>query len=498
LKPKLDLTTGIEYVPAVWPFPEPIPYEAPSRKPRHPPLSARQIEEKSQLLEQMEAGLDLSRELASGREAVAEASIAQSARMLKAKVEDEDFVIANKKLANSWMSMCKRSEYDQSWLLHSEKELWVQTKIERREGRRERKMLLDKMRPMPFEDWYQNVKQESEALLAYRGIRGDEDASDQVEHSSLHTILRDMADPSKRGLVERQDREVAGQVALTALRKQMVRGSTEKPGDLEALAAEVRSGKCVLSETKGGTIQRIVAVMALHLKRGDTLLAELGELKCMTIKPSCRLPGSKQLNFEPAEDTLRRELFSTYAPLRDGMQMKHTEYSEMVGRSESFGLTSVYQKTTQFAVMDALHPLPLLPTAEAKNGNRGHQYSKTPVFMLMQQGKIKLHAWLQADVFKHLSSPQGKNELHDWCDDLVADEESARNQLAWTSEKFLMQKKSITKTLCNSLLYDIRSKFEGSRRQDTEKQPEKPPEKRNSSRPSRIRTMTTHGMLTGF
>jgi len=403
-----------------------------------------------------------------------DATTSQSARARRTLTDETNYIKANQKKGNDWISMCKRSDYDQAWLLDSEKEIWLQSKLERKRGCRERKWLLDQMQPMPFEEWYQETKAAHDNLKATRNLLNSNALADPNHQSGLeqtkqHDILHQMANYEMRGLIDRQERTVAQEVALATLKKQWQRTGGPGPGDhirdFEALASEVRNGACVLTEGFNNSVHRVVAVMALHLDRGGNLLAEIAQVHGKKIIPMCRLPGAKQMNFEPADETLRRELHTTYAPLREGIHLTATERECIKGKTESYGLTSVYEKTIQSATMDTSFPLPQLPVAGPKNPVTGTkvppQFSRNFVFALLQGGKLRLFSWLQHDVFTHLSSPEGKAELASWIGALEIDEDTALGDLAWTKEYKPTARKTITNQLDNSLLQDIRGKFAG-------------------------------------
>jgi len=142
--------------------------------------------------------------------------------------------------------------------------------------------------------------------------------------------------------------------------------------------------------------------------------------------------------------------------------LEQVEFEEVKGKSESFGMPSVYQKSVQYATMDTLFPLPPLPVAKlAKGGRVPPQYTKHFVFALLQGGKLRVFSWLQPDVFHHLASPDGKEELSQWLGALELDEVAAMDNLAWTGEHQHTRAESMTTNICNSLILDIKSKFSG-------------------------------------
>lgn len=463
LQPAFD-QDGIEFVPAVWPFPEPIPYGVPSRTPRPRSMSPREV-----CPSPLPAGLPEGVELTAG----------QAARSRKAEFESGDFIKANQQLGNSWMSLERRTDYEQAWMLEHEKEIWVQSKNEKKKSRIERQWLLRKMRPKPFENWYQETTKAAEILKkTVRNLwNGDEPNEDHATGGSSpkgkedpRRILRKLTVMANRGFIERSDREAAQQLAIQRLKHQWLKGSGPSPGDqikdFELLTEDIRKGGCVLTEKADGSIQRVVALLTFRLERAGNMLAEVGEADGRHIKPLCRLPGAKQMDFESAETTLMRELNTTYAPFKDQIHLTDLKVEEVSGRSTTFGLASLYQKSVQHCSMRDQLPLPALPLATPK-GIVPPSFRKHIVFALMHAGKIRLFSWLTPEMFKHLSGTQGKDELMMWMDALEIDELDAFNELAWTRDyeakaKISSDNKQTMKQMDPSVLHELKMTFNNS------------------------------------
>lgn len=207
------------------------------------------------------------------------------------------------------------------------------------------------------------------------------------------------------------------------------------------------------------------------------MLAEVGYVQNKKIVPQCRLPGSKHLDFERADETMHRELSTTLAPLRDGIFLEGIKLTETKDDSKSYGLPSLYQRSVQHAKMDTDYPLPELPRAVPKDkGKIPPQFTRHFVFALLRhqagQNRLQLYSWLQPDVFERLSSSEGKAELEHWMGALEIDEEAAVSELLWTcnAPRTKVRLDSRTSTVSqmkntgnlDSLFKDIRSKFKVS------------------------------------
>lgn len=234
------------------------------------------------------------------------------------------------------------------------------------------------------------------------------------------------------------------------------------------------------------------------------MLVEVGYVKNKEIVATCRLPGSKHLEFERADETMHRELGTTLAPLRDGIFLEGVKYGEKHGASKSYGVPSLYQRSVQHAKMETDYPLPALPRAEARVDSKGKipsQFSRHYVFALLRhqngQSKLQLYSWLHPDVFERLSSPDGKAELEQWMGALEIDEDAAVSELSWTcnAPRAKVRLDSRTSTVgqmkntgnLDSLFRDIRSKFSKNVRDEDE---ESDPEHLQPSQQRRHRTAT--------
>lgn len=139
-------------VPAVFPFPEPIPQGPPSRK---PPLHA-------------------SRVLSS---VAPSPSMAQDSSQKYACCSQE-FFIDNKTRANTWISECA----PKAWFLEHERPVWVQIKHEKAKARRARNRMYRDMPTMPFDLWFE-MKQAVETAVT-------EEKEDEIMCNNLQTELR--------------------------------------------------------------------------------------------------------------------------------------------------------------------------------------------------------------------------------------------------------------------------------------------------------------------
>jgi len=441
-----------DFVPAVWPFPEPIPHEAPEWRPPSQPLpvvtshelSAERHSERRRTTVQPLSGRLMSS--VSGRER-------------RNLIENDDFIAAHRDLANSWISACKPD----TWIPKGKEELWQMVGKERREGCRQRAKMLANMERLPFNEWLKDVEEVERALKQEQSDNPFElHVSDEAAHA--HEVLQKMSNDANRGLISRHDREVAQQMALTNVRRHWPKGNDKDNmmKGFEQLAAEVRQGVCTLGESKG-TIVRIVALINLRVEKKGHILAELGSWKRDRGSPMIRLPSLKQTHFEKVEDTMQRALKSCLLPFAPGFEMGNLTFSEYTGKSEAYGMATVFHKSFQCASIQEDFGDPVLPIVATSVKDIPHYLQKYVVFCLRHQSKIRLYTWMKPDDFDYLSnSPQGKDDMTQWFKAMTMDEQWALDALSWTCDGLSDERAGILKVR-PSLLKDIKLKFKVSK-----------------------------------
>lgn len=141
-------STSPSRIPAVFPFPEPIPHEVPRRRPRR----------------EVQADSSPSPTPASRPEESPGSS-------RKYRSVDPEYIAENKQRANGWISECM----PKAWILEYEKPVWLQLKHEGERLRHIRNKTRRQMPTMPFDLWLQ-VKQGKPLALDGKGGRTNRSA----------------------------------------------------------------------------------------------------------------------------------------------------------------------------------------------------------------------------------------------------------------------------------------------------------------------------------
>lgn len=106
---------------------------------------------------------------------------------------DTELKVENRRRANNWISECK----PRGIVFDCEKSFWFRQKVERKKNQEHRSMLLHKMPPLPFEDWFQEQQ-----LLQAGKDAGEEDAAKQSLLNKFSHCIQKRC-PKKRSAVSR-------------------------------------------------------------------------------------------------------------------------------------------------------------------------------------------------------------------------------------------------------------------------------------------------------
>lgn len=149
----------VDFVPAVFPFPEPIPQGPPSPRRRRSQASRRSGQRNSSFRESISGGSGSGSSSACGVEPSSEGWAPQSR---KEACHEDEFHFQNKRRANAWISECK----PRLCLLKHERPYFVRAR-QAEERRRKRTMwMYHHMPTMPFAAWCEMRRQEEAEELA--------------------------------------------------------------------------------------------------------------------------------------------------------------------------------------------------------------------------------------------------------------------------------------------------------------------------------------------
>merc|ERR1712203_888536 len=104
-------------------------------------------------------------------------------------------------------------------------------------------------------------------------------------------------------------------------------GATDR---IHRLEEEVRLGQSIVMITGAGELQRVTALVVLHVKNASgEIFVELGKWVSGKAQPSCKLPGAKMKEGELPADSMRRMLKEELWPLKNGVSVSSVE--KMIG-----------------------------------------------------------------------------------------------------------------------------------------------------------------------
>jgi len=224
--------------------------------------------------------------------------------------------------------------------------------------------------------------------------------------------------------------------------------------DYLQLLGEVQKEKCAIEANMDGTLDRIVALVAVRVEReADTrILAEVGkyDIGKKVVTASCALPGTKRPRGELPHQTYDRLLKTDLKFIASGLLTVQSETQVEVKESQHFGLLTKYLRTVQHTRLNPdfewpdmpylLQALPLTPSCSPRVPDRSKRIdrkgtrrlsltsldapkepdekiedlSEEPVFLCEVDGKLRLYCWLYEHTFNFLRSNNGKPLLEKW------------------------------------------------------------------------------------
>merc|ERR1712176_515848 len=124
--------------------------------------------------------------------------------------------------------------------------------------------------------------------------------------SDLKVPFTDIAD-----LLQSQD------VGIGLLRQAQMKGLDIPSAKIHKLEAEIKDGKCIVQLGHDNSLERVVAVVALHIENNDGLIfVQVGKFDAAGgVSVTCVLPGKKRGKGEFPHETIKRVIENDLAPL---------------------------------------------------------------------------------------------------------------------------------------------------------------------------------------
>lgn len=368
-------------------------------------------------------------------------------RRMRCRAEDE-VLFTSKDRANAWIA----EHAPKSTLLLMEREVWVQQKEKRKRERRAQSRALRALqrRAVPFDQWTVHAKEAEEvADIPIVEVDRQELAESWAQAEPGYMSLTRKAFGSKQA-PDHQEQEPEPIYNLSMLRKCWKEQHGMAAADLnkkyENLLEEFMLGLCKLQRNVYGNVERIVNVTAFNVQTSDNLsLVQVGFWREGKLTPSCMLPATKQEANETPEDALQRILRTEYKPLDGLLKVVNQNTQTHWHHSPSYGVRTKYTRTLIHARIDGdAHAIKLpkalkitrtrvtpthddqdleLPGIQHRPASVGRksisQHASCPrgkvydhqLYLTWRSNDIKLSAWLQAEEFEYLRSPEGERQL---------------------------------------------------------------------------------------
>mmetsp|Transcript_70995 Transcript_70995/g.170072 ORF Transcript_70995/g.170072 Transcript_70995/m.170072 type:complete len:962 (-) Transcript_70995:270-3155(-) len=121
----------------------------------------------------------------------------------------------------------------------------------------------------------------------------------------------------------------------------------------DTLTDELLAGKCTLQTGHDGSLERIVAVVALRLSNvDDDVLLQVARHDGKSLQAVCSLPAVKRGASELHEAAFQRLMESRFPSLSTSLSVESTQTENVHKESPQFGIPTLYQRTTTVANLE--------------------------------------------------------------------------------------------------------------------------------------------------
>jgi len=207
-------------------------------------------------------------------------------------------------------------------------------------------------------------------------------------------------------------------VAMELYRWSKKQGLISLPPQEEArLEAELRDELCTLKRGDDGSLERIVAVVAIKLMRKDgCILVHLGKVGADG-KPQvvCKLPGSKRGHGELFKAALQRILDDDLHQFSYSMKFEGVEHNTTQTASPKYGMVTTYIRSVLSAHLEEWKG-PELQTVPSSSARYDDCPVALPDLVVTSGGKgeTSLYAWMSEHDMELVGDSLYKEELRAW------------------------------------------------------------------------------------
>lgn len=221
----------------------------------------------------------------------------------------------------------------------------------------------------------------------------------------------------------RDKRILISLLALAVLRNSRHWTSAIARKNIRLLEHEVQLGESVLVENAKGKVERIVAVVAVHLTRGKLMLAQIAELVDGVLEASVKLVGGKRAEVEPPREAVERILSEKMSAAYDAVCLEGSDHTTEHGESDRFCVPTTYSRTVFFGTFDESFVWPSLQGVHQVSNDHAHAWRHGGVqhqmpdvdqcFILCSGGRQHLYGWVDPDTFEFFKTPAGLKALQE-------------------------------------------------------------------------------------
>jgi len=180
------------------------------------------------------------------------------------------------------------------------------------------------------------------------------------------------------------------------------------------LEQEVQSGESTLVENANGKIERIVAVVALHLRYRGDLLVQLAVIENGIAEPSVKLVGGKRGEREEPAAAMQRIMAEKLAPFADAIHLDGCSHLVENKESERFQVPTTYHRAVYSGVFEETFVFPDFPLLTFSQPPGDFLPEPEKCFVFGQNSKTCIYSLLAPDVFERLQTSTGEKALRSW------------------------------------------------------------------------------------
>jgi len=189
----------------------------------------------------------------------------------------------------------------------------------------------------------------------------------------------------------------------------------------EGLEEELKKEQCTIKLAEDGSLQRVVAVVALRLQRDDgRALVQLGKVdKKGGVKVACKLPGSKRAIGELFKTALQRIVDRDLHDFASAMKFDAVEHHTKDSPTPKFGMATTYIRTVHTAYLNEWSAPQFEVVPASKVTHPRLPVEAAPDVIVIKTGsasapEVCLYGWMMEEDMDVVAEGQHADVMKEW------------------------------------------------------------------------------------